>query len=95
MLTEGDTDWLAPSVAAARQGPEVLCASWKSMAAAGTLPSDIDISDPGAIDWKRITDVLLAMAEFERQALMGELPEGRCLIEIPLPTGPGPLSLRR
>ena len=84
--TEENTDWLAPSVAAARQGPEVLCATWKAMAAAGTLPSDIDMSDPGAIDWQRITDVLLTMAEFERWALQGELPDAGGLVEIPLPT---------
>ena len=44
------------------------------MAAAGTLPRDIDVSDPDAVDWERITDVLLTMAEFERLACVGELP---------------------
>jgi hypothetical protein len=92
--TEENTDWLAPSVAAARQGPEVLCATWKAMAAAGTLPSDIDISDPGAIDWERIADVLLTMAEFERCALLGKLPKDGLwcrdatggLVEVPVQT---------
>ena len=74
MLTDENTDWLAPSVAAARQGPGVLRATWVEMAAAGTLPGDIDVSDPDAVDWQRITDVLLTMAEFERLALAGELP---------------------
>jgi hypothetical protein len=92
--TQENTDRLAPSVAAARQGPEVLCATWQAMAAAGTLPSDIDISEPAGIDWQQITDVLLTMAEFERCALLGKLPEaglwcrdatGR-LAEIPVPT---------
>jgi hypothetical protein len=69
-LTKENTDWLAPSVAAARQGPKVLCATWKAMAAAGTLPPDIDVSDPGAGDWERITDVILTTAEFERWALI-------------------------
>jgi len=73
-LTDENTDWLAPSIAAARQGPEVLRATWQAMAAAGTLPRDIDISDPGAIDWERIVEVLLTMAEFERLALVGALP---------------------
>jgi len=73
-LTDENTDWLTPSVAAARQGSEVLRATWKAMAAAGTLPRDIDVSDPDAVDWERITDVLLTMAEFERLACVGELP---------------------
>jgi hypothetical protein len=76
----------------------VLCATWQAKAAAGTLPSDIDISDPGAIDWQRITDVLLTTAAFERCALLGKLPEaglwcrdatGR-LAEIPVPTAEQP-----
>jgi len=86
LLAEEDTDWLAPSVAAARQGPEVLCVTWKAMAAAGALPGDIDVSDLGAIDWQRIADVLLTMAEFDRWAPQGELPNAGRLVEISLPT---------
>jgi hypothetical protein len=92
--TEENTDWLAPSVAAARQGPEGLRATWQAMAAAGTLPRDIDISDPSTIDWERIADVLLTMAELERCALLGKLPKDGLwcrdatggLVEIPVQT---------
>jgi hypothetical protein len=85
-LADKSTAWLAPSVAAARQGAEVLRATWEAMAAAGNLPGDIDVSDPGAIDWQRIADVLLTMAEFEQRVLMGELPDAGGLVEAPLPT---------
>jgi len=61
------------------------------MAAAGTLPGDIDVSDLDAVDWERITDVLVTMAEFERRALTGELSDAGCLVEIPLPTEERPV----
>ena len=76
----------------------MLCAAWQAMAAAGTLPSDIELSEPAGIDWQQITDVLLTMAAFERCALLGKLPEaglwcrdatGR-LAEIPVPTAEQP-----
>jgi hypothetical protein len=93
-LADKSTAWLARSVAAACQGPRMLRSTWQAMAAAGKLPEDIDVSDPDAIDWERIADVLLTMAEFERCGLMGKLPKtgvwcrdatGR-LAEIPVPT---------
>jgi hypothetical protein len=84
-LADKSTAWLAPSVAAARQGVEVLRATWQAMAAAGKRPEDIDVSDPDAIDWQRIADVLLTMAEFERWALSGRAAER----EVP---GRGPVA---
>lgn len=49
-------------------------------------PRDIDVSDPDAVDWQRIADVLVTMAEFERLARAGELPDEGRLVEIPLLT---------
>jgi hypothetical protein len=64
------------------------------MAAAGTLPHDIDIRDPTVVDWERITYVLLGMAAFEERLRQEGLPhdglwcrddDGR-LVEILLPS---------
>jgi len=82
------------SLIAAYQGADALRALWERLATAGRLPHDIDISDPGSVDWERITDVLLAMEAFEQRMLRDDLPndglwcrdETGQLVEVPLPT---------
>ena len=81
------------SLIAAYQGADALRALWERLATAGRLPHDIDISDPDAVDWERITDVLLAMEAFERWLRRGCLPknviwcrdETGQLVEVGLP----------
>ena len=72
-----------------------LRALWERLAAAGKLPQDIDISDPNAVDWERIADVLLAMEAFQEWVVrLSELPEDGLwcrdetgqFVEIPVPT---------
>ena len=73
--TDEDTEWLEVSLIAAHQGADALRVLWQRLAAAGKLPQDIDISDPDAVDWERITDVLLTMAAFEQRVLQDGLPK--------------------
>ena len=63
------------SLIAAYQGADALRALWERLATAGRLPHDIDISDPGSVDWERITDVLLVMEAFEQWLRRGRLPK--------------------
>ena len=92
--TDANTEWLELGLIAAYQGADALRALWERLASVGKLPHDIDISDPDAVDWERITDVLVAMEAFERWVTrLSELPadglwgrdETGQFVEVPVP----------